>query len=103
MENLWDTKGLLNGLEILTRDFDDTKIISYLALNSCATNKYSLKALAQEYAGNYAQDDEDIKDIRRIPLPQLLEYNLIDACCTNWLHDKYYDQMANDKQHHIYI
>ena len=103
MQNLWDTEGLLNGLEILTRDFDDTKIISYLALNSCATNKYSLKALAQEYAGNYAQDDEDIKDIRRIPLPQLLEYNLIDACCTNWLHDKYYEPMVHDGQADIYF
>ena len=36
MEHPLDVKGMINGLEVLTRSFDDTKIIAYLALNSCA-------------------------------------------------------------------
>ena len=101
MHALDDTQGLLVGLERLTRDFDDTRIISYLALNQCAETSLSLKDLSQEYAGNYAQDD--IKDIRRIDLANLLQYNLVDACCTNWVHDKYYQKMADDQQDVIYF
>lgn len=42
MNHPLDTPGLLKGLEIMTRLFDDTKIIAYLATNSTAGNVLSL-------------------------------------------------------------
>ena len=59
-----------------------------------------LKDQAQEYAGNYAQ--EDIKDIRKIPLPQLLEYNLVDGLSTWYVYNKHYQTMVDDNQLEIY-
>lgn len=100
MEHILDTKGLLNGIDILLRDWDDTKLITYLATNSCAGNKLGLKDQAQEFAGNYAMDD--IVDITKIPLDTLLEYNLIDACSTWFVKEKHYDTMVADQQLTIY-
>lgn len=101
MEHILDTKGLLHGMNIMLKNWDCTKLITYLATNSCAGNDLSLKTQAQEYCGNYAMG-EDIKDITRIPLPKLLEYNLIDGMGTWYTHEKHYDQMVNDDQLHIY-
>ena len=99
MEDLLDTKGLLKGLEIMTRHFHDTKIIAYLATNSTAGNVLGLKALAQEFAGNWAVE---VKDIRAIPLDKLLEYNLVDALATTYVENKYYTMMVMDKQEELY-
>lgn len=100
MTDLLDTDGLLNGIDVLLRNWDDTKLITYLATNSCAGNKLGLKEQAQEYAGNYAQDD--IKDIRRIPLDTLLEYNLVDGLSTWFTYEKHWDNMVADQQLDIY-
>lgn len=100
MSSLLDTRGLLDGLEILTTNFDDTKIISYLATNSTSGNHLSLKEQAQEFAGNWAQ--EDITDIRKIPLPELLQYNLVDALSTAFVHEKNTPIMIADNQEAIY-
>lgn len=100
MSDLLDTEGLLDGLEVMLTNWDCTKLITYLATNSCAGNKLSLKDQAQEFAGNYAQDD--IKDIRRIPLSQLLEYNLADALATWYVHEKHHPTMIADDQQEIY-
>ncbi len=100
MDNLIDTAGLLDGLEVMLKNFDDTKIIAYLATNSCAGNVLGLKDLAQEFAGNYAV--EEIKDITNIPLPKLLEYNLVDCLSTWFVHAKYWDQMVHDNQLQVY-
>lgn len=100
MTDILDTDGLLNGIEIMLRNWDDTKLITYLATNSCAGNKLGLKDQAQEYAGNYAMDD--IVDIRKIPLPTLLKYNLVDALSTWYVKEKHYDTMVADQQLEIY-
>lgn len=100
MKDPLDTAGLLQGLEIMTRHFDDTKIIAYLATNSTAGNVLGLKALAHEFAGNWAV--EDIKDIKRIPLPQLLQYNLVDCLSTWYVHNKFYPIMVADRQEPLY-
>jgi DNA polymerase I len=102
MQDLLDTVGLLTGLEVLTRTFHDTRIIAYLALNSAGADKgyLSLKQLAHLFAGNWAQDD--IKDIRRIPLPKLLEYNLIDGLATHWVKETYWPRMVADQQEELY-
>lgn len=100
MEDILDQEGLLYGLEVMLRDWDCTKLISYLATNSCAGNKLSLKDQAQEYAGNYAV--EEIKDIRKIPLHELLQYNLVDGLSTWYVFNKNYPIMVADQQLEIY-
>lgn len=100
MDNLLDTAGLLHGLHLMYQRIHDTKVIAYLATNSCAGNELSLKDLAQEYAGSWAQ--EEITNVLKIPLPDLLEYNLIDGVCTNYVFDKYYPIMVADQQEELY-
>lgn len=100
MQSLLDQQGLLEGLEVMSARMDDTKIITYLATNSTAGNVLGLKPLAQEFAGNWAKDD--IKDIRLIPLPDLLQYNLVDALSTWFVKKKYYPIMVQDKQEDLY-
>lgn len=100
MDSLIDTEGLLHGMEIMLRNWDCTKLITYLATNSCAGNHLSLKDQAQEYAGNYAQDD--IKDICLIPNEQLLRYNLIDGLCTWYTYEKHWDTLIADDQLDVY-
>ena len=101
-ERLLDRVGLLEGLDIMYRDLHDTKIITYLATNNTAGNELKLKKQAHEFAGNYAQDEEDIKDIRRIPPKELLEYNLVDCLATWFVRDKHWSTMVADNQLDIY-
>lgn len=100
MSSYQDYKGMLKGIDTLTKNVDDTKIIAYLALNSTADISLGLKPLAHEFAGNWANDG--IKDITEIPLKELLEYNLIDALCTNYVKKKYTPIMIADNQEEIY-
>lgn len=100
MEHILDTEGLLKGLEIMLRKWHCTKLIAYLALNSCAGNKLGLKDLAQEFAGNYAVDE--IADITKIPLLELLQYNLVDSLCTWYVYNKHWPQLVADDQQDIY-
>ena len=99
MKDLLDTEGLLHGLEVMTRSFQDTKIIAYLATNSTAGNQLGLKVLAHEFAGNWAVE---VKDICKVPLKDLLQYNLIDALSTNYVREKYYPIMVADEQAELY-
>ena len=99
MKDYLDTEGLLQGLEIMTRRMHDTKIIAYLATNSTAGNILGLKHLAHEFAGNWAVE---VKDIRRVPLQQLLQYNLVDALSTNYVKSKYWPMMVSDNQLDLY-
>lgn len=100
MRDLIDAEGLLDGMDIMLCNFDCTKLISYLATNSTAGNELGLKVQAQEFAGNYAV--EDIKDITKIPLPQLLEYNLVDALSTWFVYEKHWATLVSDNQLDIY-
>lgn len=100
MKDPLDHAGMLKGLEVMTRHFDDTKVIAYLATNSTAGNVLGLKALAHPFAGNWAKDD--INDIRKIPLKDLLQYNLVDALSTNYVHDTYAPVMVQDQQADLY-
>jgi DNA polymerase-1 len=95
-----DNAGLLQGLEVMTKNIDDTKLIAYLALNSTAGNELGLKSLAHSFAGNWAKSD--ITNIMAIPLMELLQYNVIDCMSTAWVKKKYYPQMVADGQLKIY-
>lgn len=100
MEDPLDKVGMLDGLFTLTQDFDDTKIIAWCALNSTSKPSKKLKDLAYDFAGDYAQDD--IKDIRKIELFQLLKYNLTDSCSTLWVKDKLMPVVIRDEQLEFY-
>lgn len=100
MSDITDTEGCLKGIRNLLKNFEDTKLIAYLATNSCAGNELGLKALAQEFAGNYAQ--EEIEHVEKIPETQLLEYNLKDCLSTWFVYNKYKPIMLKDNQEGIY-
>lgn len=100
MDHILDTEGLLHGLEVMLRNWDCTKLITYLATNSCAGNDLSLKTQAQEFAGNYAV--ENITDITKIELPRLLEYNLVDGLSTWFTYHKHWATLVADQQLEIY-
>ena len=101
METITDHKGLIDGLEIMTSNFDCTKLITYLATNNCVGNDLKLKNIAHEFAGNYAEDD--IHDIRKIPLDKLLRYNLVDDLSTWFTHSKHRPTLIIDKQEDLYL
>lgn len=100
MKDILDTAGLLYGMEVLLNDWECTKLITYLATNSCAGNKLGLKEQAQEFAGNYAV--EEIKNILLIPMDTLLEYNLVDSLSTWYVRDKHWPTLVADQQEGIY-
>lgn len=99
MQHLQDYAGMIHGIETLTSNFDDTKIIAYLATNNAVENVLGLKPLAAEYMGNYA---EDTSDTSKIPLEYLLLYNGKDCLATWYVYEKYYPKMVADDQLTIY-
>ena len=94
------TEEMLQGIEVLTKNTEDTKLIAYLATNATVGNNLKLKSIAQAFAGNYAQ--EDITDIRLIARDSLLEYNLVDCLSTWYAFDKYYQTMCDEGQLEVY-
>lgn len=102
MRDLDDNVGLIDGLDIMYRDVDCTKVITFLARNTTAEIKLDLKSNAFEFTGNYAQSDDDIKDIRRIRLPDLLVYNLIDCLATWFVYKKNWPILIADDQLSVY-
>lgn len=87
MKHPRDIAGMLEGLHIMFRNLEDTKILAYLALNTTTTISLKLKDLAFEYTGNYALDDID--DITQYSLEELLEYNITDGVGTWYVYEKY--------------
>lgn len=100
MKDLEDWNGMLEGLHCIFNNLEDTKIIAYLALNTCTTTSLSLKDLSHEYTGDYAQSDID--DCSKIPMERLLPYNVTDTCATWYVYDKYKPRMIQDQQEEIY-
>ena len=100
MKHPQDYEGMLEGIEVMTRNFHDTRLIAYLALNSCARVQYSLKVLAQEFAGNYAE--ANIENALLIEPEQLMKYNCVDTMATWYVFNKYYQKMIDDNQNDLY-
>lgn len=100
MDHIEDTAGLLYGLEVFMEKLEDTKLIAYLATNSCAGNTLGLKPLSHEFSGKYSV--EEIDNIREIEIRKLLEYNVIDCLSTWYVYDKYYPIMIKDNQEQVY-
>ena len=99
MLDIHDPKRMLEGLEVMTRNLECTQVMAYLCLNSCAGNELGLKVLAQEFAGNYA---EDVSDIFKIPWEKLLEYNLKDCLSTWYVRNKYDPKLDIENQREIF-
>ena len=100
MKDVLDQEGLLNGLGIMLKNWEDTKLMTYLCTNSCSGNNLGLKYQAQAYAGNWAQDE--ISNIDKIPEEELLRYNLIDGLSTWFVYEKYKDTLVAEKQDKLY-
>ena len=100
MKDVLDQEGLLNGLDIMLKNWEDTKLMTYLCTNSCSGNNLGLKYQAQAYAGNWAQDE--ISNIDKIPEEELLRYNLIDGLSTWFVYEKYKDTLVAEKQDKLY-
>lgn len=100
MKDVLDQEGLLNGLDIMLKNWEDTKLMTYLCTNSCSGNNLGLKYQAQAYAGNWAQDE--ISNIDKIPEEELLRYNLIDGLSTWFVYEKYKDALVAEKQDKLY-
>ena len=100
MDHPLDHKGMVDGALHLTRNWDDSRMIAFLCLNSTSRPDLTLKGLSYEYAGDYGEDN--IKNALKIEPFQLLRYNLTDSCCTLWVKDKYWDQMFAEKQETVY-
>lgn len=100
MKDVLDQEGLLNGLDIMLKNWEDTKLMTYLCTNSCSGNNLGLKYQAQAYAGNWAQDE--ISNIDKIPEKELLRYNLIDGLSTWFVYEKYKDVLVAEKQDKLY-
>lgn len=101
MKGIGDQEGLLNGLEALD-NIEDTKIISYLATNSCAGNTLGLKPQSIEYTGIYGLEDDEITNLEALPILDVLEYNLIDTLATWYVYNKNHPKMIADDQEGVY-
>ena len=100
MDSLYDYEGMLDGIDILTRDIEDTKLIVYLATNNAVENNLKLKHHCQEYLGQYAL--EEISDVSNVSTEKLLLYNGLDCLGTWYVYEKYYPIMIQDNQQKIY-
>lgn len=100
MKSLRDYPGLREGLKHSTRGIQCSKIVSYLALNSAQEISLKLKDLAQEFLGDWAVDD--ITDITKIDVEELLEYNGRDACAAFWTYEQHKPTMVADQQEEVY-
>lgn len=101
---LSNKEGMIEGLELFADPsrFEDTKLIAYLATNSCTGNELNLKSLALPFAGNYALDKDEIKDVSLLTPEVLLKYNLIDCLSTFYVYETYYPKMVADNQLSVY-
>lgn len=100
-QDLTNIQGQLEGLDIFFRDnrLDDTLVITYLATNSCGGNSLGLKELAQPYAGDWAVE---VSDVTKVPINDLLKYNLIDCLSTAYVYETYYPKMVIEEQEKLY-
>lgn len=99
MTGPYDYVGMYKGLDVLTKKIEDTKLIAYLCLNSCARPDLRLKTLSVSSMGDYAKDVSDIGkafENREVSLEEILEYNAKDCIATWHVFNKYYPQLLKD-------
>lgn len=99
MNSLEDYDNMLTGLHTMCKNIDDTYLIAYLCLNSCAKVSLGLKDLSHEYSGNYGVD---VSDVSKLPLNEVMEYNLKDTLSTWYVYKKYRPMLKEENQEEIY-
>lgn len=98
-EDITDIANQIKGLNTLCEHLDDTLLITYLATNNTGGNTLGLKELAQPFAGNWAVD---VTDVTKVPLSDLMRYNLIDCLSTWYVYKTYYPIMVQEEQETLY-
>jgi DNA polymerase I len=101
MNDPLDMEGLIDGLEVMFRSIEDTKLIIYLATNNTAGNNLKLKDNSADFLGNYGLINSDT-DVTNIPMDQLLEYNAKDCLATWYVYNKFKPMMIADEQENLY-
>lgn len=81
MTDLYDYNGMTNGIEELTSNFEDVKLITYLATNSCSGNYLELRQQS---------DGRDSSN------------NLEEAINIWYIYNKHYNTMIKDDQGELY-
>lgn len=99
MSGNYDMRQMHAGLDAFAT-CQDTMLYTYLATNTVGNNPLGLKENSYEFTGSYAI--EDINDITKIDLPELLEYNLIDCLATWHVREKYEPILVADNQLNLY-
>lgn len=95
----WD--GLKESILAFKGNYEDTALIYYLAHNSTTRITKKLKEICAKYLGNYGLDD-DIKDITKVPLKDLLIYNAYDTIGTRYVYNEHRQKMIDDQQLSVY-
>jgi len=88
-----DFKGMQEGVNLFA-NVEDSMLYTYLAKNSTTEVKLDLKSNSLEFAGNYGVD---VKNADRLPVNELLEYNLKDCLATWFVYSKYKTIVDNEK------
>jgi len=99
MEHPDDFEGMFKGIEILTKNIEDTMLMLYLTTNSTAGNVLGLKPNVHEYLGAYAID---VKHVETEELSDVLNYNGLDTIGTFYLYNKLSKDIITEKQVDIY-
>ncbi len=88
-----DYEAMQEGLNVF-ENVNDSMLYAYLAKNSTTEAKLDLKSNSLEFAGNYGVD---VKNADKLPVDELLEYNLKDCLATWHVYSKY-KQIVEDKK-----
>ena len=99
MDHPGDIANLLYGISIMTKEVEDTMILTYLCTNNTQENTLGLKENTLSYTGQYAVD---VTDVSELPIPVLMEYNLKDVLATYWLYNKRTKEIITENQEEVY-
>jgi len=89
MDSNEDFEGMFEGLQYFKgKEIEDTMLLLYDKYNNTQGNELGLKLNVLKWTGNYALD---VKDITKLNIKDLLEYNAIDTWATNKLYQEFSD------------
>lgn len=101
MDYLGDYKGMLEGIQTFRNKIEDTLIMAHILRNSTIKNNLSLENLAKEIYGEYGLGDA-IKDVSKVPIDELCNYNATDTEATMYLYHTFKQQLLDDGLDKVY-
>lgn len=93
-------KAMYYGLDVILRDYDDTKLMAYLCYNSCVRPELGLKYLCKKHLGDYALYEVD--NISKYSEDELLQYNGYDTMGTMFVFNDLRERIVKEDQVDIY-